>query len=178
MTVSLTRPVAPEPYALLPAVAAFDVASADVVHGEPMAATFAADGDNLSPALEWSGFPDGTRSFVVSCFDPDAPTPAGYWHWTVVDVPVSTTSLPRGAGSVDGGLLPEGAFQVRGDGGTPGYEGAAPPPSDRPHRYWFAVHALDVEHLDVPHDATPTAVAFTALFHTLARATIAPTYAR
>ena len=178
MAVSLTRPVAPEPYALLPSVAAFDLASADVVHGEPLAPTFAADGEGLSPALEWSGFPEGTRSFVVSCFDPDAPTPAGYWHWTVVDVPVGTTSLPRGAGAPDGALLPAGAFQVRADGGTPGYEGAAPPPGDRPHRYVFAVHALDVDHLDVPPDATPTAVAFTALFHTLGRATISPTYSR
>ncbi len=178
MAVSLTRPVAPEPYALLPSVAAFDVASADVVHGEPLAAAFTDDGEGLSPALEWSGFPEGTRSFVVSCFDPDAPTPAGYWHWTVVDVPAGTTSLPRGAGSPDGGLLPDGAFHVRADGGTPGYEGAAPPPGDRPHRYVFAVHALDVEHLDVPRDATPTAVAFTALFHTLGRATISPTYSR
>ncbi|MBD3780781.1 MAG: YbhB/YbcL family Raf kinase inhibitor-like protein [Micrococcales bacterium] len=178
MAVSLTRPAAPEPYALLPSVAAFDVASADVVHGEPLARELTADGGGLSPALEWSGFPEGTRSFVVSCFDPDAPTPAGYWHWTVVDVPVSTTSLPRGAGSPDGALLPEGAFHVRADGGTPGYEGAAPPPGDRPHRYVFAVHALDVEHLEVPRDATPTAVAFTALFHTLGRATISPTSSR
>lgn len=177
MPVSLTRPVAPEPYALLPSVAAFDLASADVAHGEPMPSRFAADGEDLSPALEWSGFPEGTRSFVVSCFDPDAPTPAGFWHWTVVDVPVSTTSLPRGAGSADGGLLPDGAFQVRNDGGSIGYAGAAPPPGDRPHRYVFAVHALDVEHLDVPPDATPTAVAFAALFHTVARATLAPTYA-
>ena len=178
MTVSLTRPVAPEPYALLPAVAGFDVASVDVTHGEAMPATFAADGDDLTPALEWSGFPEGTRSFVVSCFDPDAPTPAGFWHWTVVDIPVTTTSLPRGAGSADGELLPPGAFQVRNDGGSTGYAGAAPPPGDRPHRYVFAVHALDVEHLDVTPDASPTAVAFTALFHTVARATISPTYAQ
>lgn len=178
LAISLTRPVAPEPYALLPSVAGFDVASVDMAHNERLAATFAIDGENLSPALEWSGFPEGTRSFVVNCFDPDAPTPAGYWHWTVADIPVSTTSLPRGAGSADGALLPPGAFQVRNDAGTTGFTGAAPPPGDRTHRYVFAVHALDVERLDVPRDATATVVAFTAVFHTLARATIAPTYTR
>ncbi len=178
MAVSLTRPVAPEPYALLPTVAAFDVASTDVVHGEPLAAVFTAEGGSTSPALEWSGHPEGTASFVVSCFDPDAPTPAGFWHWTVVDVPAGSTSLPRGAGSPDGTLLPPGTFQVRNDGGSTGYTGAAPPPGDRPHRYVFAVHALDVEHLEVGPDASPTAVAFTALFHTLARGTLTPTFAR
>jgi Raf kinase inhibitor-like YbhB/YbcL family protein len=178
MAVPLTRPVAPEPYSLLPVVPSFEVVSSDVVHGEPLAALHTAEGGDVSPALTWSGHPEGTRSFVVSCFDPDAPTPAGFWHWTLVDVPADVTSLRQGAGSADGALLPAGAFQVRNDGGSVGYAGAAPPPGDHPHRYVFAVHALDVEHLGVTPDATPTAVAFTALFHTIARATIAPTFAR
>lgn len=178
MSVSLTRPVAPEPYALLPSVAEFDVVSTDVVHGEPLATRYTVEGEGLSPALEWSGFPEGTRSFVVNCFDPDAPTPAGYWHWTVADIPVSTTSLPRGAGSADGGLLPPGAFQVRSDGGGTGYEGAAPPPGDRPHRYVFAVHALDIDRLGLTPDTTATVIALNAAFHTLGRATITPTFVR
>ncbi|HEY0189006.1 MAG TPA: YbhB/YbcL family Raf kinase inhibitor-like protein [Cellulomonas sp.] len=178
MAVSLDRPVAPEPYALLPVVATFEVVSADVTHGEPLPAAFTADGGSTSPALSWSGQPEETRSFVVSCFDPDAPTPAGFWHWTVVDIPAGTTSLPTGAGSTDGALLPSGAFQVRNDGGSIGYLGAAPPPGDRPHRYVLAVHALDVAHLEVDPSTTPTAVAFTSLFHTVARATLAPTFAR
>ncbi|WP_448060462.1 YbhB/YbcL family Raf kinase inhibitor-like protein [Cellulomonas hominis] len=178
MPVSLTRPVAPEPYALLPPVADLTLTSPDVEHGGTLPAEFVADGGNLSPALVWSGFPAGTRSFVVSCFDPDAPTPAGFWHWTLVDLPAGTTELPRGAGDPASAALPAGAFQVRNDGGSVGYTGAAPPPGDRPHRYVFAVHALDVEHLGVTPDTTPTAVAFTALFHTLARGTLAPVYAR
>lgn len=174
----LDRPVAPDPYSLLPHVPAFTLTSTDVAAGEPMAATFVAGGANTSPQLAWTGFPEQTRSFVVSCFDPDAPTPAGFWHWTAVDVPARTSELPRGAGSPGGSALPVGAFHVRNDGGEPGYLGAAPPAGDRPHRYVFAVHALDVDHLDVTPTTTPTAVAFQALFHTLARATLAPVYAR
>ncbi|MEV7971622.1 YbhB/YbcL family Raf kinase inhibitor-like protein [Cellulomonas sp. NPDC089187] len=177
MSFSLDRPEAPEPYSLLPQVPEFALSSTDVIHREQMDARFTGDGEDLSPALEWSGFPETTRSFLVSCFDPDAPTPAGFWHWTVLNVPASTTSLPRGAGHADGSLLPAGAVHLRNDSGNVGYLGAAPPQGDRPHRYVFAVHALDVAELDLGPEATPTVAAFTALFHTVARATLAPTYA-
>lgn len=174
----LSRPTAPDPYSLLPAVPSFAVHSTDLTDGAPMPADHAADGTNVSPALGWSGFPAGTRSFVVSCFDPDAPTPAGYWHWTVANLPAEVTALARGAGAADGSALPAGAVQTRSDGGTTGYEGAAPPEGDRAHRYVFAVHALDVDRLDVTADTSPTVVAFQALFHTLARATLTATYRR
>jgi Raf kinase inhibitor-like YbhB/YbcL family protein len=169
------RPLAPAPYSLLPPVPRFTVTSDDVGQDQPMARTHTAAGDNLSPELAWNHFPATTRSFVVSCFDIDAPTPAGYWHWTVVNLPVSTVSLPRGAGSPGDGGLPPGAFHVRNDGGSPAYRGAAPPRGDRAHRYVFAVHALDVDRLDVTSETSPTAVAMAALFHTVARATITPT---
>lgn len=171
----LTRAIAPDPYPLLPQVPAFVVLSDDVVDGAPMPTRHSAAA-NISPHLRWEGFPAGTRSFLVNCFDPDAPTPAGFWHWTVGDLPLATTTLPSGAGSPDGELLPAAAFQARNDGGSTGYGGAAPPAGDRSHRYVFAVHALDVETLGLPPEATPTAVAFTALFHTLARAVLAPTF--
>jgi Raf kinase inhibitor-like YbhB/YbcL family protein len=174
--VDLTRPIPPDPYSQLPAVPSFTLASDDVAEAVTMPAAHTADGDDRSPALAWHGFPAETRSFVVSCFDPDAPTPAGFWHWTVVNLPAGTTSLPAGAGSPDGGSLPEPAFQTRNDGGTVGYTGAAPPPGDHVHRYVFAVHALDVDALALTPGATPTAVAFNALFHTIARATLTPTF--
>ena len=172
----LDRPVPPDPYSQLPPVPTFQVTSEDVADGQPMPALHTAAGGNVSPQLAWSGFPAETKGFVVSCFDPDAPTPAGFWHWTVATLPATTTSLARGAGAADGSGLQAGVVQTRNDGGTTGYLGAAPPRGDRPHRYVFAVHALDVERLDVGPDTPPTAVAFQTLFHTIARAVIAPTF--
>ncbi|MEV0728479.1 YbhB/YbcL family Raf kinase inhibitor-like protein [Polymorphospora sp. NPDC050346] len=179
---SLERPIAPDPYDLLPPVPSFTLISEDVRDGEPMDVEFAhlsVGGENLSPQLAWSDFPAETRGFVVTCFDPDAPTGSGFWHWVLVNVPVSVTQLPRGAGSeaTAGGVAGGGAFSVRTDYGSHGYGGAAPPAGDRPHRYVFAVHALDVDRLDVSPESTPAVVGFNLAFHTLARATIRPTFA-
>ncbi|SCG48826.1 YbhB/YbcL family Raf kinase inhibitor-like protein [Micromonospora halophytica] len=172
---TLERPIAPDPYELLPTVGSFNLASDDVRNGEPMDARHAhgsAGGENVSPHLAWSDFPAGTQSFVVTCFDPDAPTGSGFWHWVLVDVPSSVTELPTGVKEADLG----GAFSVRNDYGDTGYGGAAPPPGDRPHRYVFAVHAVDVERLDVGPGASPAYVGFNLAFHTLARAVIRPTF--
>jgi Raf kinase inhibitor-like YbhB/YbcL family protein len=171
----LTRPPAPDPYSLLPQVPSFTLTSDDVAEGETTADTHVLAGGNRSPHLRWSGFPRGTRSFLLNCFDPDAPTPAGYWHWTVVDLDVAQTELEQGAGESDI-TLPGAAFHVRTDGGDHAYEGMAPPAGDGPHRYVFAVHALDVDTLGLEPDHSPTKAAFTALFHTLARATLTPVY--
>ncbi|EWM66950.1 MULTISPECIES: YbhB/YbcL family Raf kinase inhibitor-like protein [Micromonospora] len=172
---TLERPIAPDPYELLPTVPSFDLTSEDVHNGEPMDARYAhgsTGGENVSPQLSWSGFPAETKSFVVTCFDPDAPTGSGFWHWVLVNVPASVTELPSGVDEGDLG----GAFSVRNDYGETGYGGAAPPAGDRPHRYVFAVHAVDVDRLDIPAGASPAFVGFNLAFHTLARAVIRPTY--
>ncbi|MFC0625628.1 YbhB/YbcL family Raf kinase inhibitor-like protein [Kribbella deserti] len=171
---SLDRPVAPDPYELLPAAGTFTVTSENVAHGETMPEDQVFAGGNTSPQLSWEGFPEETKAFVVTCFDPDAPTPSGFWHWVLVNLPASETSLPAGAGATP--RLENGAFHVRNDMGQLAYAGAAPPAGDQVHRYYFVVHAIDVEALDVDADATPAVVSFNLAFHTLARAILTPTY--
>ena len=175
---SLDRPTAPNPYELLPTVGSFDVSSPDVADGQPMALRFVHDscgGENVSPALAWSGAPEGTTSYVVTCFDPDAPTPCGFWHWMVASIPASVTSLAAGAGA-DDASLPEGAFHLCNDFGNKRYDGCAPPQGDMVHRYYFVVHAVDVEALPV-RGASGAVLSFNLAFHTLARAVVTGTYA-
>ncbi len=170
---SLDRPVTPNPYELLPAVASFTVTSSDVTDGEPLSDAQVASAGNTSPQLSWSGAPEGTRSYVVTCFDPDAPTPSGFWHWVLVDLPADVTSLPTGAAS---DALPGSAFHVRNDAGQAGFMGAAPPQGDQPHRYFFVVHAVSEPTLGVDDSVTPAVVSFNLAFKTLARAVLHGTY--
>ena len=178
---NLDRPVAPDPYDLLPQVPALTVTSESFAHGDTMPDAHVFDdwgftGGNTSPQLSWSGAPEGTRGYAVTCFDPDAPTPSGFWHWLVLGLPADVTSLAVGAGSGDDSL-PAGAFHVRNDYGTRAYGGAAPPQGDRPHRYLFAVHALDTDDLGLDGSVSPAVATFTIGGHLLARGVLTATFA-
>lgn len=131
---------------------------------------FGCSGGNQSPALRWSGAPAATRSFVVTMYDPDAPTGSGWWHWVVANLPASVDRLPAGAGSV-GGHLPAGALAVAGDNGDPAYFGSCPPPGET-HRYVLTVQALKVDRLDLPAGATPALVGYLSRANELARASL------
>jgi Raf kinase inhibitor-like YbhB/YbcL family protein len=130
-------------------------------------------GGNVSPHLAWSDAPAGTKSFVVTLYDPDAPTGSGWWHWIVANIPASTSSLPRGCGSGQGGL-PRGV-QALNDFGTNQYGGAAPPPGT-PHRYIFSVHALKVDHIDVDERSSGAKVGFMTNMNRLASASLTARY--
>lgn len=172
---SLDRPVSPNPYDLLPEVPSFTVTSDDVTDGQPLNDDQVAAKGNRSPQLAWSGAPEETKSYTVTCFDPDAPTPSGFWHWVLVDLPADVTSLEAGAGGEDADL-PGSAFMCRNDGGSKSFMGAAPPEGDQVHRYFFVVHAVKEESLGVDSDTSPAVVSFNLAFKTAARAIIHGTY--
>jgi Raf kinase inhibitor-like YbhB/YbcL family protein len=174
---------APLPFEFPPAVGEFILESTDVADGQKMPLAqasdyFGAGGEELSPALAWRDFPAETKSFVVTCFDPDAPTGSGFWHWVMANIPASTQALERGAGAADGSGLPEGAIHLKNDAGLSGFLGAAPPEGHGPHRYAFTVHALSVPSLPIDENASPALCGFNMFGTTLARARIVPTYER
>jgi hypothetical protein len=139
---------------------------------------FGCAGGNKSPHLAWSGAPPGTKSFAVTCFDPDAPTGSGFWHWVVVNIPPGTAALPLDAGNPGSGKLPAAALQVRTDFGKPGYGGPCPPAGDKAHRYQFTVHALKVDKLPLDENAPAAMVGYYLSQNLAARAQLNAAYGR
>jgi Raf kinase inhibitor-like YbhB/YbcL family protein len=167
------------PFARLPEVASFTVASASVTDGAAWPAeqfsSGVPGGKDLSPQLSWGGAPEGTLSYAVTVYDPDAPTGSGFWHWAVADLPAEVRELAEGAGDDTGSGLPAGAFQLPNDARAARYLGAAPPAGHGPHRYFVVVHALDVAAIGVPADATPALLGFVMGGHVLGRAVLVAT---
>jgi Raf kinase inhibitor-like YbhB/YbcL family protein len=166
----------PLPHDFHPPVASITVTSDDITHGTVLPDAQVYAHGNTSPHLRWSGAPAGTKSYAVTCYDPDAPTGSGFWHWTVFDIPADVTELPTGAGSGDFKGLPAGAVQVRNDYGTRDFGGAAPPPGDGPHRYVFTVYAVDQEKLGPDAEASPAVIGFNLRFHALGRGQLIAEY--
>lgn len=163
--------------------APFRLVSPDIVPGAPVRNAqvfngFGCSGGNVSPALSWSGAPEGTKSFALMVYDPDAPTGSGWWHWVVWNLPATTQALLARAGDPAAALLPPGTMQGNTDFGTPGYGGPCPPAGDKPHRYYFRLHALKVDKLDLPANATAAFVGFNVNANTLAVAELLTTHAR
>lgn len=159
----------------------FTLSSTDIENGKQMSshqvfAGFGCEGANRSPALSWSGAPEGTKSFAITAYDPDAPTGSGWWHWTMVNIPVNVHQLAAGAGAQDSTTLPAGAVQGRNDFGYAGFGGACPPKGDKPHRYQFTVWALKTDNLPIDNASSGALVGFMLNANKLATAQLVPVY--
>jgi Raf kinase inhibitor-like YbhB/YbcL family protein len=153
-----------------------DIAPGGTIAKEQVANVFGCTGGNISPALSWSGAPQGTKSLALSVYDPDPPTGSGFWHWVVFNMAPDMTSLPKGAGDPKGAAAPKGAVQSRTDYGVPGYGGPCPPKGDAPHHYHFTIFAVDVPKLDGDENTSAAVVGFMLHFHTLAKAELIGMY--
>jgi Raf kinase inhibitor-like YbhB/YbcL family protein len=138
---------------------------------------FGCTGDNQSPQLSWKNAPEGTKSFAITMYDPDAPTGSGFWHWVVFDIPANVTELATGTGNkMD--LTPKGAIQSITDYGIKGYGGPCPPVGHGFHQYIITVHALKTDKLGLNENTNPAVVGYYLWNNTLAKASIVVYYKR
>ena len=163
------------------ALADMSLTSTDIAEGQNMEKQqegigFGCDGDNLAPSLAWSGAPEGTQSYALTVYDRDAPTGSGLWHWAVVNIPASVTSLSEGAGTPDN-PLPEGTVVVRNDLSQNQFAGACPP-EGRKHNYVFTVYAMPMPALPLDETASSALVGGMTNMMSLDRASITATYER
>lgn len=138
---------------------------------------FGCDGQNISPELHWRDAPKGAKSFAVTVYDPDAPTGSGWWHWVVFNIPSFVTSLPSDFGDLSKSQKINATQSVT-DYGKAGFGGACPPKGDKPHRYFFTVHALDVGHLDIDPKSSAALAGYMINAHSIGKATLVSYYGR
>jgi Raf kinase inhibitor-like YbhB/YbcL family protein len=136
--------------------------------GQTIPVKYTCDGDDVSPPIEWSGEPAGTKSVALICDDPDAPSGC-FTHWVLYDIDARTHKLPEGASNV--GTAGQNSFSRTGFGGP------CPPAKDAAHRYFFHVYALDVESIGKP-GLSREAVAAAMLGHVLAEGELMAKYQR
>jgi Raf kinase inhibitor-like YbhB/YbcL family protein len=139
---------------------------------------FGCTGENVSPQLSWANAPEGTKSFAVTMYDPDAPTGSGWWHWLAFDIPTTVEGLKSGAGSTQAKLLPEGVIQSLTDYGTTGYGGPCPPEGHGFHTYIITVYALSTDKLGLDKTANPALVGYMINSNTIEKASIVVYYKR
>lgn len=139
---------------------------------------FGCTGENISPQLGWTNVPEGTKSFAVTMYDPDAPTGSGWWHWVMFNIPSSVKELKTNAGNEKSGIAPKGSVQSITSFGQTGFGGACPPEGDSPHAYIFTVYALDVETINLEPNAPPAMVGYNLNAHALAKASMISYYKR
>lgn len=135
---------------------------------------FGAGGQNKSPQLSWENAPEGTESFLITCYDADAPGP-GWWHWCTFDIPATTSSLNTGDSTK---AMPSGTVEVVNSYGAKGYGGACPPPGDAAHAYHITIYALKTAKLGLDNSAQPAMVMFMADEHVIGKAGVTAFYAR
>jgi Raf kinase inhibitor-like YbhB/YbcL family protein len=162
----------------------FTLSSADIAPGATIDnhfvfKGFGCSGDNVSPALKWSGAPAGTQGFALLVHDPDAPTGgAGWWHWVVYDIPATASGIEQGAGTADGAKLPAGSRQATTDFGAPGWGGPCPPVGHGKHHYNFRLYALKVAKLDVAAGASAALVGYMVNANAIGQASFTGLYGR
>ncbi len=139
---------------------------------------FGCKGKNTSPELSWKNIPEGTKSFAITMYDPDAPTGSGWWHWVVFDIPSDITNLIENAGDITKDLLPQKAIQSITNYGVEGYGGPCPPEDHGIHQYIITIHALKVETLGLDKNTNPAIVGYYIWNNTLAKASIVTYYER
>lgn len=137
---------------------------------------FGCAGKNLNPELKWTDFPQETKFFAITMFDPDAPTGSGWWHWQIVNIPANVTEIKKGV-SGNPKLIPIGSIEMRNDFGNSSYGGPCPPEKDKPHHYILKVYALKDK---VPAEPTSSAalVGFYLNSLKIAEGTLIPIYGR